>query len=107
MAITRSIASYADFQTPHGRVVQTMQIGSLALEYIHPAALLFYLCSISSGFRTIMEKANAVAGHEPCRIVLYSDAATPGNVFRPDKGRKFEAFYWFMVVRPCPSYFLC
>ncbi len=92
--VKRQIQSHATFVTPHGLVVQKMDIGGHTVEYIHPAALIYYLCAISAGFRTVMSNAVAAAAPGPCNIVLYSDAATPGNVFRPDKGRKFEAFYW-------------
>ena len=93
-AIRRSIQQHASFNTPHGTVVQTMSIGQHVLEYIHPAALLFYLCSISGCFRGAMEHAHSSAADGVFSVLLYSDAATPGNPFRPDKGRKFEAFYW-------------
>ena len=92
--VQRRIEEHAEMETPYGRVVQTMRVDSHNLECIHPSALLYHLCSISAGFRTAMEHAQSVAVNNVSRVVLYSDAATPGNVFRPDKGKKFEAFYW-------------
>ncbi len=56
------------------------------------------LCTISDCFGAAMESAKAAAADGICQVVLYSDAATPGNVFRPDKGRKFEAFYWCALI---------
>ena len=97
-AIRKRIESHANFQTPHGTVVQRMSVGPHSLEYIHPAALLFYLCTISPCFVAAMEYARATASNGVCQVVLYSDAATPGNVFRPDKGRKLEAFYWYALA---------
>ena len=79
--------------------MQSMQVGGKRLEYIHPAALLFYLCTISDAFRSAMHSAKAEATDGRCQIVIYSDAATPGNAFRPDKGRKYEAFYWCLGHR--------
>ena len=92
--VQRRVEEHAEMETPYGRVVQTISVGSYNLEYIHQSAPLYHLCSISAGFRTAMEHAQSVAVNNVSRVVLYSDAATPGNVFRPDKGKKFEAFYW-------------
>ena len=94
-AVRKRIESHANFRTPHGPVVQRISVGPHSLGYIHPAALMFYLCSISQRFADVMEHAEAVTSNGICHVVLYSDAATPGNVFRPDKSRKLEAFYWF------------
>ena len=98
--IKRWLPDHARAQTPHGSVVQSMKVGSYNMEFIHPAALLHYLCSISNRFSAAMESANASAGGGACHVFLYSDAATPGNPFRPDKGRKFEAFYWCVAEWP-------
>ncbi len=98
-AIKRKVAHHSKVDTPHGKVIQSMQVGGKRLEYIHPAALLFYLCTISDAFRSAMHSAKAEATDGRCQIVIYSDAATPGNVFRPDKGRKYEAFYWCLGHR--------
>ncbi len=97
-AINCKVERHANVQTPHGSVVQTAQVGGTSLEYIHPAALRYYLCTISECFGAAMESAKAAAADGICQVVLYSDAATPGNVFRPDKGRKFEAFYWCALI---------
>ena len=93
-AIKNKIEQFSKAETPHGKVMQTVQVGPHSLEYIHPAALLYYLCSISECFRKAMVFAKAETVDGRCQVVLYSDAATPGDPFRPDKGRKFEAFYW-------------
>jgi hypothetical protein len=92
--IKNKISHHSKVDTPHGKVMQSMDVGGHALEYIHPAALLYYLCSISEAFRQAMRSAKNEAAGGRCKLVVYSDAATPGNVFRPDKGRKYEAFYW-------------
>ena len=98
--LQKQIEASAKVNTPHGKVVQIMMVGGYMMEYIHPTALLYYLCSISEFFRSTMAHAIAMASGGVCQIVIYSDAATPGNVFRPDKGRKFEAFYWCMPEWP-------
>ncbi len=92
--IKRRVAHHSTVDTPHGKVLQSMDVGGQKIEFLHPAALLFYLCTISEAFRSAMLSAKAEASNGRCHFVLYSDAATPGNVFRPDKGRKYEAFYW-------------
>ena len=86
--LQKRIEEHANVNTPHGKVVQVMMVGGYRLEYIHPAALLYYLCSISEFFRATMAHAIAMASGGACQIVIYSDAGTPGDVFRPGKGQQ-------------------
>ena len=82
-AVKRNIEEHAKVRTPHGSVVQIMQVGETQVEYIHPAALLYYLCSISACFRDTMASAKESSADGVRQVVLDSDAATPVDVFRP------------------------
>ena len=73
--VKRQIQSHATFVTPHGLVVQKMDIGGHTVEYIHPAALIYYLCAISAGFRTVM--SNAVAAAAPGHATSFCTATRP------------------------------
>ena len=74
-AVRKQIESHANFETPHGTVVQSMHVGQHKLEYIDPAALLYYLCFISPFFAAAMKHAQSEAISGVCQVVLYSDAA--------------------------------
>ena len=94
--LRREIHEHARADTRYGKVVQTMKIDNVTVPYIDPRALLVYLCTVSAAFSRLMK--SIATGM--CRIVLYNDGVTPGNVFRPDAGRKFEAFYWAVIEWP-------
>ena len=94
--LRREIHEHARADTRYGKVVQTMKIDNVTVPHIGPCALLVYSCAISPAFSRLM---NSIATGM-CRIVLYNDGVTPGNVFRPDAGRKFEAFYWAVTEWP-------
>ena len=95
--LQRGVEADAGLDKPSGSVAQTMFVDTCKLEYTHPVVLLYYLCTISDGFRASMGQAKSAAVNNVCRVVLCSDGATPGNVFRLGKGKNLEARYWSHV----------
>ncbi len=88
-------------ETPYGKLLQCMYCGaSRYVDVAHPAALLFHLSSISVAFANAMMVMADAAGSDPLKLIIYSDGLTPGNVFRPDAGRKLLAIYWTLVEFP-------
>ena len=91
--ISRAVAAHAAVPTPFGPVVQSLEVGSgLNVDYICPAALLWYMCTISTSFADCCKCAVARAGDDPLRYVAYNDGIVPGNPFRHKGGRKVEAW---------------
>ena len=81
--------------TPYGKAVQHIDFPCRSYprwEISHPLAILYYLCSLSSAFYTIMESSLAAAGGVLSGII-YIDEVCPGNALRHDKGRTFQAVY--------------
>ena len=97
-AITIAVASHSSIVTPFGKVVQTLNIDGCTdhIEYIHPAALLWYLCTVSEPFAKMacdsMIDAQKTGGSGDLRFIMYQDGVVPGNPFRPDKARKVEGW---------------
>ena len=103
--ISRAVAHHASVQTPFGSVVRPFDLGIAAgTECCDPASLLYYMCSISVTFADICKQTVMNAGDMPLRYLVYQDGVVPGNPFRPEKGRKVEAWYW--VVVDWPSYLI-
>ena len=91
-----AIEEHALADTPYGRVVQRLDLGTPALcqwEYVNPFAYLYHLTRMSKGFSELMT-ATLGSAQGPLRIVLYIDEVTPGNPLRPDKGRSTQSIYW-------------
>ena len=65
---------------------------------VNPFALLCYMTQISQGVAAMMESLH-VEG-TPLRIIIYADGLVPGNVFRPDHGRKMQCIYWCIAEWP-------
>ena len=79
--------------TPHGPLLQSCELaakkgGNVTIEYVNPRALMWTLLLLQP-FRDFMEK---YAPRGDARIVWYADDVRPGNLHRPDKGRKYWAF---------------
>ena len=92
--------AHADATTPYGTVVQHFDVGVTGerTDCVDPAAWLYYMCTISTAFTTMMEAI--IDGGARLRIALYNDGVVPGNPFRPEHARKLEAFYWSIIDWP-------
>lgn len=97
-------ASHGMANTPYGSVIQHFVVENITFEYVHPAAYLYYMVSISTAFRRLMMDVADQCGNEFTYIV-YQDAICPGNPFRPDKARKTETVYW--AFTQWPDWALC
>ena len=99
--ISRAVAHHSSIETPYGTVVQPFHVGiEQPVECCHPAALLYYMCTISATFADLCKRTVMLAGDTPLRYIAYNDGVVPGNPFRPEKGRKVEAWYWVVVEWP-------
>ena len=97
-----AIEEHALADTPYGRVVQRLDLGTPALcqwEYVNPFAYLYHLTRMSKGFSELMT-ATLGSAQGPLRIVLYIDEVNPGNPLRPDKGRSTQSIYWCFADWP-------
>ena len=94
-------ASHAAARTPYGSVVQSLQLetdgGSFAWHFLHPAAMLYYICLTIPRFAQFL-KSSLASGQG--RVVIYADEIRPGNVLRPDKGRAVQCLYWSILEWP-------
>ena len=93
---------HAYARTPYGTVVQHMVLPYTGVlvswEYAHPWALLNHLSSISTHFQDLM--VMVMRRFSQLHVVIYIDEVVPGNVFRHDKGRTFQAIYWCILEWP-------
>ena len=99
--IQAAVESVGKTVTPYGPVIQQLQLDAPALKHLdicHPFAFLWYMTQHSAAFREVMHRCTS-AGRE-LRLVLYMDGMTPGNPFRPDKGRSIMCIYWCFVDWP-------
>ena len=79
--IARAVAAHAAVTTPFGLVVQSLEVGNgLTVDYICPAALMWYMCTISTSFADCCKGAVDRAGNDPLRYVAYSDRIVPGTL---------------------------
>lgn len=87
--------------TPYGTVMQHMPfvLGGKPYQwpYLHPFALLHYLCSLSVAYASIV--CSSLRGLV-ANIILYADECTPGNVLRHDSGRQVWCIYWTFKELP-------
>ena len=75
--------SHATASTPYGRLVQQHDIGHDKLkhwEYIHPMALLWYVCKLSATFANMCFAC--IKPGVPLRVLIYVDEICPGNPLR-------------------------
>ena len=97
---------YAEFNasTVYGQVAETLTIGhgnqTLDISHCNPAAFLRKASEVSAQFGVFLQRC---LGGNPGHIVLYLDEVTPGNVHRPDHGRKCQAIYW--TIKEFPGWF--
>ncbi len=93
--LRRQIAASSDIDkidTPYGQLMQAMDVGNAQfVDVVHPAASLFHLATVSAAFAGVMMACADAAGNDPLRLIIYADGLTPGNVFRPNSGRKLLA----------------
>ena len=93
--LTTATSAHCDALTPYGRVVQRMKMPFEILpywEFVHPMALIHYLCSISIHFFKVMD--DCISMGEPLQLIIYIDEIVPGNPLRPEKARTLQAIYW-------------
>ena len=101
-SIRASANTAANIDTPYGRVVQQLRIGTDELEYwdyVHPLAFLYCLTERSSALGDIMAQCIG-DGTKPLSVVIYLDEVTPGNPLRMDTTRKIWAIYWLFTDWP-------
>ena len=101
-SIRSSANTAANIDTPYGRVVQQLRIGTDELEYwdyVHPLAFLYCLTERSSALGDIMDQCIG-DGTRPLSVVIYLDEVTPGNPLRMDTTRKIWAIYWLFTDWP-------
>lgn len=70
--------------------------GPVHVQVALPQDLLPHVISECSGFRDIFRRAlltNPCSHAAPWRTLVYADEITPGNLLRPDNGRKIMAIY--------------
>jgi hypothetical protein len=95
-----AIGQHGLADTPYGKVVQSMDLpGFGRWKFCHPAALLWYLCTLSLGFFVMVRDAAASNGGR-LNIVIYIDELCPGNPFRPERSRTLQACYWTVPQFP-------
>ena len=78
-SIRTSANTAANIDTPYGRVVQQLRIGTDELEYwdyVHPLAFLYCLTERSSALGDIMDQCIG-DGTKPLNVVIYLDEVTP------------------------------
>ena len=100
--VAEAVLHHATAMTPYGPVVQQLDFSidqerTHSMAYIHPFALIFYLCSLNSCFGALLRDC---LRNRLCRIVMYIDEIKPGNVLRPDKGRATPCVYWTFLEFP-------
>ena len=97
--VRKAVRAHSTAQTPYGSVIKRFEFDA-RFEYIDPAALLYYLCTVSDQFAEMIAETVNQSGGRCLKWVLYQDGVIPGNPFRPDKARKVEAWYWIIVEFP-------
>ena len=98
-AVTRYSSS---IESPIGTVIQRMQLkmkdGSFFdCPFIHPCAILWFLCSISTGYGHLIAE---YCSSGTLDLVIWADEAVSGNSLRPDLNRKFLSVYFSVLQWP-------
>jgi len=91
----------SDLCTPYGKVVESFELlegeRDSMISCCNPFAWLWHLCGQSHHFaRFVAYYLNGITSH----IAFYTDDTEPGNVLRPDDGRKFLCTYWTFFELP-------
>jgi len=96
-ALNKDLTETAKRSTPYGQLLTNMTIqvdgSDFVWWYVNPFALLYTFCELSSVFCSFLRSAGSFAGGV-LRLCLYTDEHTPGNVRRPDNGRRTQCIYW-------------
>ena len=93
--IFKSIDDIAHAHTPYGNIIDTLMLplwtgDEYELWYVNPCAFIYMLCQESSGMATMFKQHI----HGTAKLCVYTDECVPGNVLRPDKGRKVLNVYF-------------
>ena len=91
-----------NIKTPYGDLMQSVAIdmnnGSQRhFSYIHPLALIWYLCSVSLQFKEFMSdklRETSCGWQKPWKLILYGDEVGPGNNLKHYNKRKLHCVYW-------------
>ena len=87
-----------DFETTYGTLSKQMDMGDgFSILYLCPFALLNHLSKLQPALAELMAES---IGRSRASIALYIDEVTPGNPFRPDKARSYQAIYWTILQLP-------
>jgi hypothetical protein len=86
--------------TPHGPVMQTIEISGFQWDIVNPFAVLHQLGLVSAEFGNLLSGIIEALMPAPLRIVLYVDECRPGNCLRPDYARKMQCICWTFVDFP-------
>ena len=73
---------------------------TIAVDYLHPAAMLSHVVANCEGFSRILKKLleeRRPSPGAPFTLVLYCDEVTPGNQLKRDNRRKVQAVYWSIL----------
>ena len=90
--------------TPYGNVAVESSVagpkGTLTVDHVCPAALLYHLCSASASFFSFLRGVVHSVADGTLDIVMYLDKAKPGNERRPDDGRSCQCLYFTFLQYP-------
>ena len=97
--------------TPYGKLFRSIDLPIYdpdqrhadELHFVHPMALLHFLCDCNASLFGIV-KAAADRCDGRLRIVLYIDEINPGNPLAPDPNQMLQAVYW--CIPELPFWFL-
>ena len=102
-------------RTPYGSLTKSFEAevqaeaGAIrswcSISYACPCALLWLLCQTNRRFFQLLRHASNMLQPPGMverfgRLAIYFDDVMPGNVHRPDKGRKYMAVYWTLLDFP-------
>ena len=95
---------FSNMETPYGKVATTLRMplvdGTSETVYINnPFALLYAAAVASPRFAKFLVDHTCQFGKQ-ARIVIYSDATTPGNQHRPGNARTYECMQWTFCELP-------
>ena len=116
---TRGEEEFGKSWTPYGTLMKKLPLDiidsarTVMLEYICPFAFLWLASQESTGFASFLALYFGALGvgeaapapsvldeSKTARIGIYVDDSRPGNNLRPDKGRKYYAYYWTSLELP-------
>ena len=90
--------------TPFGTLCMESKVngkkGSIDVYHTNPAAFMYHALLTSLALRAFLYKCQSANPAGSLTIVLYLDAAVPGNQNRPDHGRGSQCIYWTILEFP-------